>query len=213
MSSFILRSICLLIISVMLASCANEIILVPSVAEAGLILSEERTIGDNLNDKNTWIHIRQNMLHTDINNLFHAINVKVIEGRVLLTGKVMDAKYRTQAIEIAWKTRGVVEVINEITISNSERSLKDIAVYSQDSWITTRIKSKVLVDSKIKSVNYSIDTIGGIVYVMGIAQDTEEIEYLNNLIATIKGVNKVVNYARIKDSNLRKVNYDHEQSQ
>ena len=204
-----MRIICLVIISTMLlASCANEVLLVPSVTEAGLILSEERSIGENIGDKNIWINIRQKMLHTDINNLFHAINVKVIEGRILLTGSVPDPKYRMQAVEISWQTSGVIEVINEIQISNKERSLQDIATYSKDSWITTRIRSKTLVDSKVKSVNYSIDTIGGIVYVMGIAQDEEEIQYLNDLISKIKGVTKVMNYARIKDSTLRRINYE-----
>jgi len=53
--------------------------------------------------------------------------------------------------------------------------------FASDAWISTQIESKLLFTKDIKSVNYSVETIDGVVYLMGIAQDREELDAVTQI--------------------------------
>ena len=53
-------------------------------------------------------------------------------------------------------------------------------------------------------VNYSIETINGVIYVMGIAQSQDELDRVVNHARNISGVQRVVSYVRLKDDPKRR---------
>ena len=122
-------------------------------------------------------------------------NVKVVEGRVALTGKVKTADTSVDAVRIAWQPDGVKEVINEIQVVENP-SLKEIW---QSKWIKTQSIAKITATKDVRSLNYSLEVVNGIVYLMGIAQDIDELNTVTNQISTIKGVKKVVSHVRLKN--------------
>jgi osmotically-inducible protein OsmY len=172
-------------------------------AAAGLNIAEERTMGSAVDDATIWTRIKNDLLQKDINNLFAHVGITVTEGRVLVTGYVADPQMRLEVIKIAWKQRGVKEVINELRVEvpTGQTAVKD---YSKDAWITTQLKSKLLFNAAVRSVNYSVETIEGTVYLIGIAQDKDELDLVTNIAGTIKYVQKVVSYVRLKNAPLRK---------
>ncbi len=85
------------------------------------------------------------------------------------------------------------EVINEIEVKDKS-SLTDSA---QDIWIATQLKAKILIDSEVSSINYSIETVNGIVYLIGIAQNQAELDRVTNHARNIRYVEKVVSYVRL----------------
>ena len=50
-------------------------------------------------------------------------------------------------------------------------------------------------DKYIQSINYSIETVHGAVYLMGVAQSQEELDRVIKLARRIKGVSEVISYA------------------
>lgn len=164
-------------------------------AATGKAVAEERTVGEAVDDASIWAEIKHHYIQTDINELVRDVNVEVNEGRVLLTGNVKDPNTRVEAVKQAWKPAGVKEVINEINIVD-QTSLKDFA---KDSWITTQIKSKFLLNQDIHSINYNVETINGVVYLLGIVQSQEELNNATNIAGTVRGVKRVVSYMRLKD--------------
>lgn len=76
----------------------------------------------------------------------------------------------------------------------------DLAQYTKDSMITTQIKAKNLIRKDIKFANYTILTIDNIVYLFGVARSEEELEKLASIASKIKGVEKVVCYAKIMNN-------------
>ncbi len=42
--------------------------------------------------------------------------------------------------------------------------------YAKDAWITTRVRTAIIGDKKAKDVNYKVETVNGVVYLMGIAR-------------------------------------------
>ncbi|MFV9875141.1 MAG: BON domain-containing protein [Rickettsiales endosymbiont of Dermacentor nuttalli] len=190
----------LLAVAYLLNSCAPAVI--GATAATGLVLSQEKTVGKTVDDATIWTRIKSNFLHKNFDHMFIGVDVKVDEGRVLLTGYVPDVKTRMEAVKIVWSQEGVKEVMDEIQISskNDKLTLKE---YSLDTWITTQLKTKLLVEKNIRSVNYNIETIEGIIYLLGIAQNKEELDKVTYLASTIPNVKKVMSFVRLKDSPLR----------
>ena len=121
------------------------------------------------------------------------VGIEVYEGRVLLTGTLEKEPMRAATVKLAWKTEGVKDVINEIQIGQS--SLRDIA---RDSWITAQLKTKITFDKKILAINFSIETVNGIVYLIGIAQDQGE---LDRILAHGRGIDylrRIISHVRVK---------------
>ncbi len=162
---------------------------------ATAVSMQDKSLGTTIDDATIMIRINKELLNY---NLFSSVKVKVNEGRVLLLGNVDSSEKQIIAEKAAWGQRGVKEVINKINIKLTDNS--SIADVTKDSLITAEIKAKILARKNIKSVNYSVNTVDNIVYLMGIAQNSKE---LNEVIATargIKGVKQVISYVRFRDN-------------
>lgn len=126
------------------------------------------------------------------------VGVNVQNGEILLTGSLPSQEMIDKVEEMAWKINGVRKVINDIGV-NSDDSL-GIGEATSDGMITTKIKSALLFDGDIKSINYSIKTVGGVVHVMGIAQNQTELDKVLNTARNTSGAKKVVSYVKMKEN-------------
>ena len=126
------------------------------------------------------------------------ISIEVYEGRALLTGIVpkKDENLRAEAVRLTWKVPGIKKVYNEIKIADS--GVWDL---TRDSWITAQLKTKVTFDKEIFAINYAIETVGGAVYLIGIAQHAAELERIKAHARSISYVQKVVSHVRMKSEN------------
>jgi osmotically-inducible protein OsmY len=70
-----------------------------------------------------------------------------------------------------------------------------------DSFITARVKSNILFNGDVKSINYSIKTVGATVHIMGIAQNQAELDKVLAAARGTSGVKKVISYVKVKDVN------------
>ncbi len=157
---------------------------------------QERTPGKAVDDTVIWGKIKEKYLQQNAKDLLAGVNVEVIEGRVHLTGLVYLPHTRVDAVRLAWQVDGVKEVVNEIQIRPEKD--KKWSTIATDSWISAQVRSKLLFDKNVRSINYSIDVILGVVYLMGIARNQEELEIVEDISRTTKGVEKVVSYVRIE---------------
>jgi len=174
----------------------------------GVGIAQERSMGEAVDDTIITTKIKSDLLQKDFDNLFSHVNVKVTEGRVLLTGSVPKPEMRVEVVRIAWNQSGVKEVINELKIEEPDGKLA-VKDYSTDVWITTQLKSKLLFNADIHSVNYSVDTIDGVVYLMGIARSKEELDKVTNIAGTIKYVQRVISYVRLEGKQYRPAGQSH----
>jgi osmotically-inducible protein OsmY len=138
--------------------------------------------------------------HSDA--LLTSADILISEGRVLLTGSVPTQKMRVDAVRLAWKAAGVKEVINEIRVTSSGGT----SGFARDGWISTKLKTRLTLDNQVFSINYSIDTVGGTIYLMGIAQNATELERVRNHARQIKYVRRIVSHVIMKNDPRRKVN-------
>ncbi len=131
--------------------------------------------------------------------MFRKVNLQVQEGRVLLSGNVRLPEQRLEAVRLAWQAPGVREVINEIEVSDSS-SLTDAA---RDSWITTKLETTLLFDSRVSSTNYSIETVNQVVYLMGVAASQAELDRVIGHAKDISYVRRVISYVLQADDPAR----------
>ena len=178
------------------SGCAQ--VAVGGISKSVLVAKEERTVGTFIDD--TVIAARlKNLYFNNNEKIFFNVDVEVNEGRVLLTGTVETSDIRIEATKLAWGINDVVTVINEIQISDNDNILD----YADDLVITTKINAKLLIDKEINNLNYNIDTVNKIVYVIGIAQNKNELENVIDIINSVYGVKEVINYVRLKEDTIQ----------
>ena len=167
-----------------------------TMSQAVLIDKEERSFNNFVEDTIILAQLK-NAYFSNNEKIFFNVSVEVTEGRVLLTGSVEQIDERIEATKLAWGIEGVNEVINEIQISNDESILD----YADDLIMKTKINAKLLLDKDILNLNYSVEVVNGIVYLIGIAQSQEELNLVINISENTYGVQNVINYVRLKDIN------------
>ena len=169
---------------------------VATMSKAVLVDKEERSFNNFVEDTIILAQLK-NSYFSNNEKIFFNVSVEVTEGRVLLTGSVEQIDERIEATKLAWGIEGVNEVINEIQISNDEGILD----YADDLIMKTKINAKLLLDKDILNLNYSVEVVNGIVYLIGIAQSQEELNSVMNISENTYGVQNVISYVRLKDIN------------
>jgi osmotically-inducible protein OsmY len=163
-------------------------------AATGLAVFEERPVKTIARDTQISTKLRIALLEESEQH-FAKVGIEVFESRVLLTGVVDLEKMRADAVRLAWKIENVKAVLNEIGIGSN--SLMDTA---KDSWVTTQLTSKMTFDKEILAINYSIETVSGTVYLIGIAQNQAELDRVIAHARALGYVRKVISHVRVKKS-------------
>jgi osmotically-inducible protein OsmY len=175
-----------------LGGCTSVIL--GGVTAGAVAVAQERSVGAAIDDTGIEAEITAELFRAD-QDLFAGTEVRVVEGRVVLTGTVPKPEQRLEATRIAWNAHGVTQVDNEIQVEDES----GIIDYAKDAWISTQLKSKILTDLKVMDLNYSLETVNGVVYVVGIARSQEELDRVIGYARNIGGVVKVVSHVRVND--------------
>tara|TARA_E500000331_G_scaffold313772_1_gene322659 strand:+ start:374 stop:961 length:588 start_codon:yes stop_codon:yes gene_type:complete len=161
--------------------------------KAVTVSNSDRSIGDFVDDVLIKT-VLKNSYFDQSEEIFFNVDVEVSQGRVLLTGTVDNIDLRIEATRIAWGVKGVQTVINEIQISQSDSILN----FADDLVISTKVLAKLMLDEEINSLNYNIETVNKIVYIIGISSSSEEKQKAIELSKEVFGVEEVVDYITIK---------------
>ena len=187
-----LRQFALVLATAIIPACTPVEVAVGAGAATGVAASQERGIVTSAKDSAISVQIQELWFRTNY-EMFGKLSTSVSEGRALLTGKVQDPEMRVEAVKLAWQVEGVKEIINEIEVVNTG-SLVDSA---RDIWITTQLRGHLTFDKDIRSINYSIDTVNGTVFLMGIARNQAELDRVTNHARNLAYVRRVVSYVRV----------------
>jgi osmotically-inducible protein OsmY len=101
---------------------------------------------------------------------------------------------KAQAQELASQVKGVRAVYNEIEVAPSESVWNS----AKDAWITSRVRSDLVFNSHIRSVNYTIETVNRSVYLIGSARNQAELDSATTMARYVPGVKRVVSYVDIR---------------
>jgi osmotically-inducible protein OsmY len=168
---------------------------VGGAAATGVAIAEERSVGTVFDDATISAQVSNDIFQKS-EPLFTDTSTTVNEGIVLITGQVPTPEDRVTLSRIAWSVPGVKQVHNRTTVSNSS----DIGDFASDSIITTKLKYQLLADTDILNINYTVETVSGVVYLMGIAQNQVELDRVKAHAKNISGVRQIVSYVQLKSA-------------
>mgnify|MGYP002214385574 FL=1 len=164
-----------------------------AATKAVTVSNSDRSIGEYVDDVLIKA-ILKNSYFDQSEKIFFNVDVEVSQGRVLLTGTVDNIDLRIEATRIAWGVKGVQTVINEIQISESDNILN----FADDLVISTKVYAKLMLDEEVNSLNYNIETVNKVVYIIGISSSSDEKKKAVDLAEEVFGVEEVVEYITIK---------------
>ena len=188
-------TIVVVLASPLLSGC---VLLAGGAAVAGVQTArQERTIGDALDDRAIKTALDARLRQTS--GLRFGVATTVVEGRVLLAGRVSEPEARLDATRIAWTITGVVKVDNDLEVAETAGWLDR----PQDFIMRQALVAKIIADSSIREVNYTTDVVHGIVYLMGVGQNQEEVDRVVAHANSLNNVKRVENYVVLKDDPVR----------
>ena len=130
---------------------------------------DPRSLGTQIDDSIMQKNLSTRILLID-KNYFLKVKTKVIDGRIFITGKVDDPEEKLKLTKLAWETKGVRSVKNDIKIKeefNFKQSAKDLL-------ITSQLRTALIFNEDIKATNYQIDTYKKKIYIYGLAITSDE---------------------------------------
>lgn len=126
-------------------------------------------------------------------DMFQRVRLSIDEGRVMLTGRAANEDQRADAARLVREVDGVREVFNDIVLDR-DATLGDSA---RDTWISTQLRSALLVDGDVHSTNYSLDVVDGVVYLLGVAHGEAELRRVVDHAKSLSRVRGVVSHVRV----------------
>ena len=162
------RILILLFFGFILSGCAG-------VSSSGIfgtgvsVAIDPRSLGTQIDDSLMQKNLTARILMMNKNYLL-SVKSKVLDGRIFLTGKVDEPEEKLKLTKIAWETKGVRSVRNDIKIKeafNFKQSAKDLL-------ITSQLRTALILNKEIKATNYQIDTYKKKIYIYGISQTKDE---------------------------------------
>lgn len=150
------------------------------------INTSKRSMGTRLNDQRIETYARVNLLKASREFDEARIHITSFNGILLLTGQVQNDALRTLAGDTLAQLNSVRQLHNELVV----RPIARFDTQTKDSWITTKIKSKLAAGS-IQSRRVKVITEANTVFLMGLVSRYEA-DKVTDVARNTRGVQQVV---------------------
>ena len=190
----IINLICFFLIFFSISTCSPVSSVVSMAANAGI---SSKGFSASVDDSFLKAKIIGKLSSLKLSNISD-ITVSTSLGEVLLTGYSSNQVNRLKIIESVWEVDGVKKVYNEIKISSNV----SFSERTEDALFESRLMTRLLFKSGINSNNYSVDVVGGTVYVIGLAENLDEKTTFEKFLSEMKDIPKlvtIINIKRVKD--------------
>lgn len=149
--------------------------------------ADRRSVGTQVDDAGIELQARAFVTGNDeIKDHAHII-VTSVNGIVLLTGEADTIEARDRVLAELRTLPNVRRIVNEIRIA----PLSSIGERSQDTWITTKVKGKLLGTRDLKFSRLQVVTTNRSVYLLGLVAP-EEADVATEAARRVNGVDRVV---------------------
>ena len=154
--------------AVLLQGCIGAAV-VGTAAVATKSATDPRSVGQQVDDGTLEARV-SGQLNKDKDITSKArIIATAYKGNVLLTGQSPDMSWADKAKQIASNVDGTEKVYNEVR----QGQPVDLGTASKDTWLTTKVKSKILASDEVKSGSVKVITVNGEVFLLGVLTQQE----------------------------------------
>lgn len=161
-------------------------VIVAGAAGATMMAVDRRSTGAQADDGTIDFKV-ESEAGTRWGNDIH-LNVTSYNGYVLLTGEAPNAEVKSEIVRIARaSSEHVRNVYDEMAIG----PVTDLGARSNDSYVTSKVKARMLDSDTVKMIYVKVVTERSVVYLMGIVS-RQEGDAAAQVAATTEGVARVV---------------------
>ena len=168
----------------LLAGCA-PLLVAGAVGGTALVATDRRSVGAQADDEAIELKL-SNAINSQYGETVHAISTSY-NGIVLLSGEVPTPEIFSSIGNLAKDTAKVRAVHNELAVGPNA----DMSVRSNDTFITSKVKTRFVEANKFSATHVKVVTQRGIVYLMGIVRPDEG-DAAAQIASTTTGVVRVV---------------------
>ena len=162
------KNIIILFIFILLNACVGAS--TSGVFGTGVSIAlDPRTLGTQIDDSIMQKNLQGRLALAEKKYIIR-VSVKVLDGRIFLGGRVNEPEEKLKITKMAWETKGVRSVKNNIAIKE-KFSFKKTAI---DVLITSQLRTALILNKNVKAANYNIDTVNKKTYIFGIAYSEDE---------------------------------------
>ncbi|WP_439327448.1 division/outer membrane stress-associated lipid-binding lipoprotein [Lonepinella sp. BR2357] len=180
----------LLTASVMLQGCV--VLGLGGAAVATKVGTDPRTVGSQVDDETLELKVYDAVTKDEQIKAEGRVVVVSYSNRILLLGQVPEESLKEVATGLAKGVENVGDVYNEMRTGSPISATQK----AQDSWITTKIKSNMLLDSAVKTTDVKVITENNEVFLLGnVTQDQgSAAAEVARKVSDVKKVVKVFKY-------------------
>ncbi|MCG9695363.1 BON domain-containing protein [Shewanella sp. Isolate11] len=175
----------LIAIVLMLQGCAGAV-LVGTVGGA-MMINDERSFSTQLDDTNADFQISSELAkHDDLRNQTNITGV-AMNGNVLMIGQAPNSMLRDKAINLVKALNLGGKIHNQIRIGNPT----SFTTRSNDTWITTKVKTRMINDKELDTTRIKVVTENGEVFLLGVVP-RDQADLAVDITRNTAGVRKVI---------------------
>ena len=161
-------------------------VIVAGAAGATMIAVDRRSTGAQVDDQAIELKV-ESEAGTRWGNDIH-LNVTSYNGNVLLTGEAPNDQVKSEIEKITRASHDRVrKIYNEMVIG----PVTDLGARSNDSYITSKVKTRMIDSESVRSIYSKVVTERSVVYLMGIVSRKDG-DAAAQVAATTEGVARVV---------------------
>jgi hyperosmotically inducible protein len=180
-----------MIVMMTLTGCAAAVI--GAGATGGYaVATDERPVDRMMDDSTITSRINNDMIKDSVVKA-RQIDVDTVGGHVTLTGVVATREEADRAVEIAQRAPGVKSVRDNLQIGE-----KSWGEYFNDKVLGSKIKSKLIVEPDIRSLNIDVDVNKGVVTLTGMVVTAYQKNRAIEIARTTAGTLQVVDNLKVR---------------
>lgn len=173
------------LVALTLSGCAAFVI--AGAGTAAVAAHDRRTLGAMIDDQTIELKSASAMKSEDELHQNTHVNVTSMNGIVLLSGEATTPELRDRVLAKMREVPAIRRIVNEIRIAPPSTA----ADRSNDTWLTTKVKTKLIHTEDIDSTRVKVVTENGVVYLLGLVTQ-KEAEIATEAARSVGGVERVV---------------------
>jgi hyperosmotically inducible protein len=181
---------CMLLLLLAAYGCA-PLVIGGAATEAYKTGTDERSVGRIVDDATITSRVNMAFVQDPVVNTLE-IDVDTLEGNVILTGVVINRVEADRAVELAKGVPGVVKVTDNLQIG-----AKSMGQSFNDKILSSKIKTKLIMEPNIRSLNIDVDVDNGVVTLSGIVDSEKIKQRVIQIARTTNGTRKVVDFIKV----------------
>lgn len=179
--------LCALVLTPMLQGCAAVVAGSAAATTGVMVAQDRRTTGTVIDDQAIEFKANRKLNTILAEEPGSRVSIVSYNNNVLLLGQTPSEDARQRVEKAIRDVANINSLHNQIQVSDP----LSITARSKDSWITTKIKSEMLLEKDFNPTRVKVITEGATVYLLGIVNPREE-EIAVDIARHTKGVKRVV---------------------